>query len=67
MSFREFEATITAEARGVLCNSKLRVKDLREWSTGEIQPEEGEFVIQLPRAGVYAAYKDECDKRPKQK
>lgn len=63
MSMRSLESAICAEARTVLCNSKLRVKDMQEWSSGEIKPQDGEVVIKCPSA--YVAVKIEHDKRPK--
>lgn len=63
MSMQTLEREIVAEARGVLKNKKLRVKDMQEWSTGPITAEDGEVVISLPSLGVNVAVKKECDKR----
>lgn len=63
MSMRSLESAITREARVFFNNRKLRVKDLMEWSTGEIKPHEGEVIAKLPLNGVYIAVKTECDKR----
>jgi len=64
MSLRSFESTLTWEARGVLNNRKLRVKDIVEWRTGEITPvPEGEVVVKLPMSNVWVCVKKENDKR----
>lgn len=63
MSLATLERAITEEARSILNNRKLRVKDMQEWSTGEVKPQEGEIVIFCPTIGAYAAFKKECDKR----
>lgn len=58
-----FERAICDEARGVLKNPKLWVKDLMEWSTSAITAQEGEVALWLPTNGVWVAVKVECDKR----
>ena len=63
MSLRSFESAITYAARQHFNNQKLRVKDLMEWSSGEIKPEEGEVAAFLPSHGVWVAIKSEHDKR----
>lgn len=63
MSMRQLESAITSEARRIFDNPKLRVKDLMEWSTGQIKPQDGETVEKMPLNGVYVAIKVECDKR----
>lgn len=63
MSLRSFETAITAEARSVLKNPKLRVKDLLEWSTGAVQLGEGETVCLLPKLGINIAVLAINDKR----
>lgn len=55
MSLRTLEAAILAEARTVTKRPKLRQKDIREWSTGEITPEAGEVTHFLPVLRVYVA------------
>lgn len=66
MSLRQLESAITAEARRVFHNPRLRVKDLMEWSTGEIKPHDGEVVERMPLNRVFVAIKSELDKRPAQ-
>ena len=63
MSMRALESAITSEARRIFNNPKLRVKDLKEWSTGQIKSQDGEVVEKMPLNGVYVAIKAECDKR----
>lgn len=59
MSLRSLEAAILVEAKQVVGNSKLRQKDIMEWSTGNIEPQEGEKVYELPGIGVNIAIKEE--------
>jgi hypothetical protein len=66
MSLRQLESAITAEARRLFMNPKLRVKDLQEWSSAQITPQEGEISERLPLNGVFVAVKAEFDKRQKQ-
>lgn len=63
MSMRALESAITSEACRIFHNPKLRVKDLMEWSTGQIKPQDGEVVEKMPLNGVYVAIKVEFDKR----
>lgn len=57
MSFRELESAILMELREVSGNRKIRLKDIMEWSTGKIEPQEGETYFYLPRHGVHACVK----------
>lgn len=43
MSIQSLERAIVAGAREMFKNPKLRVKDMLEWSTGEIKPQGGEL------------------------
>lgn len=52
MGMRQLEAKILAEAKIVTGNKKLRQKDIMEWSTGTIQPQEGETLYYLPSLQV---------------
>lgn len=63
MSLRSLESAITYEAREVLDNRSLRVKDLREWRAAEIKPQDGEIVIYLPLNRVFVAVFKHMDKR----
>jgi hypothetical protein len=63
MSMKSLESAIAAEARRVFENSKLRLKDIMEWSTGPIAAHPGEVVEKMPLNNVWVAIKTECDKR----
>jgi len=64
VSIASLEREIVYYARIVLKNPKLRVKDLQEWATHEIKPEDGEIVVEIKEGlNVYIAVKKECDKR----
>lgn len=65
MSMRSLETAIRNEAAGVLNNSKLKIKDILEWSTGPVKAEAGEVVIRCPGYGVNVCVKTEHDKRKK--
>lgn len=65
MSWATLETLILFNAREAFKNSKLRKKDLREWSSGEIEPQDGEVTIHLPDPGVYVTILAEHDKRQK--
>ena len=63
MSLRSVESDIASEARVVFKNPKLRVKDMMEWSSGDITPHEGEVVERMPILKVSVAIKREMNKR----
>jgi len=63
MSMATLELEILVEARGFFKNSKLRMKDIMEWNTGAVIPENGEVCVYLPKARVNVCVKTECDKR----
>lgn len=63
MGMRELEAEILAEARKVSRNTKLRQKDIREWSTGLIMAQADEVVIRCPDIGVNVSVFKTMDKR----
>jgi len=63
MSMRDLEGIIKNEAAMILNNHKLRIKDMQEWSSGEIAPHEGEVVIKLQSMSIWVAVKKEMDKR----
>lgn len=63
MSMATLERAILAGAKTVFNNPKLRLKDIQEWSSGEIKPHDGEVSVRVPDPGVYVAVKTECDKR----
>jgi hypothetical protein len=57
MSMRELEASILAELKQVAKNSKIRQKDIMEWSTGEVKAQEGETYFFLPILKVHVCVK----------
>lgn len=69
MSVRDVDRAVVAEARKVLCNPRLRLKDLAEWRTTAFEPPKGadEVVIELDVLGMtmWAAFYAAADKRPK--
>ena len=67
MAMARIEREVVAELRTLLNYRSLRLKDLQEWSTGPIEPHDGEIVVRLEGMGVNAAVKVACDKRPKVK
>lgn len=60
MSMQSLERAILAEAKEVVGNKKLRMKDILEWSTAEIEAQPGEKLYRLPTHGVNIAIKEEC-------
>ncbi len=63
MSLATLEAAIVDEARQLLRNTKLRKKDLLEWSTTRIEGRPGEITVHLERNGMWAAFPAACDRR----
>lgn len=60
MGMRALESAVLAELRFVEKNRKIRLKDIQEWSTGEVKPHEGEKLVHLTIFGnqpVNVAYK----------
>jgi hypothetical protein len=57
MSMRDLEMAVVNEAKQVLGNDKLRLKDLMEWSTGKVEPQENETLVYLPTLKVNASFK----------
>jgi hypothetical protein len=60
---KTLETAILAGAREALNNRGLRLKDIMEWSTGDIKPQDGEVCVRVPDPGVNVCVKVECDKR----
>jgi hypothetical protein len=58
MTLKSLEAQILRELRVVAKNSKLRQKDIMEWSTSKVEAQSGEKTAQLEKLGVYVAYKE---------
>jgi hypothetical protein len=57
MGMRQVESKILAEAKVITGNKKLRLKDIMEWSTGEIRKRDGENIYYLPETGVNVSVK----------
>jgi hypothetical protein len=57
MSFATLERAVLAELKQVAKNNKLRLKDIMEWSTGEVKAQEGETLYFLPDLKVWCAVK----------
>lgn len=53
MGLRNLEAAILAELKQVAKNNKIRQRDIVEWSTGAVKPQEGEKYFHLPKLGVH--------------
>lgn len=58
MSMRTLETAILNEARVVTGRKRLRLKDIMEWTTSDIEPHEGEKIYRLPEIGVNIAVSD---------
>ena len=67
MGLRQLESSILHELRSETRNSKLRLKDILEWSTSEAAVDkgmqDGEVKVALPGLGVWCAIAKEHDKR----
>ena len=63
MSLRSLERAVVFEARIILKNRRVRLKDLLEWSSGKPTVGEGEVSIDIPKYGVTAVFPKACDKR----
>lgn len=55
---KQLESAILAEARTITNNKKLKMKDIMEWSTGDIVPHPGEKLYRLPEMNVNIAVKE---------
>jgi hypothetical protein len=62
---RSLESVILRGAREVFNYRGLRLKDIQEWSTGDIKPQPGEVTAYVPDPGVNVTIKQEHDKRKK--
>jgi len=63
MSMATLERAVLAGAKLVFKNAKLKMKDIQEWSTGEVKPHDREVAAWVPDPGVFVAIKVESDKR----
>lgn len=55
MSMRAMESAIVGELRRLTGVTKLRIKDMQEWTTGEITPRDDEHVFWLPLHRMHVA------------
>jgi len=68
MSMATLEKAILFGAKEVFKNSKLRKKDLLEWSSGELKPQaDTEVVARVPDPGVWVCVLKTMDKRKEAK
>lgn len=65
MSFSTLGREVLRESRAALNNRKLRKADILEWSTGNVQAEDGEIVVKLPTLGVSVCVPVAADRRKK--
>ena len=67
MSFATIERLILASLKALLRNKKIRLKDMLEWSTGNVKAEDGtEIVVKLKDpsvCGISVCVKKSLDKR----
>ena len=64
MSMATSERAIWEELKEVTGNRKLKLKEMLEWSTGTIEPRDGETVVNCPRNGVNASVPAAAIKTP---
>lgn len=57
MSLATLERALWKEFVEVTGLKKTKLKDMQEWSSGEIGDRDGEVKAFLPRHGVWAAFK----------
>jgi hypothetical protein len=69
VSLRTLELAIVNEARGVLKNPKLKLKDILEWNTGDLRDKvaSDEIAVKLPVLAVTICVKRTLDKRETKK
>lgn len=65
MSMATLEKAILTELKEVAKNSKIRQKDIMEWSTSEVKAHEGETLFFLPVLHIYCAVKLAVPPSPK--
>ncbi len=63
MSLATLERAIVEEIREVINFRGFKNKDLMEWSSGPVTPEEGEISLFLPRNGVNVSFAASLDHR----
>ena len=65
MSMALFQTKILAAARIAVKNPELKMRDILEWSIGEVKPCEGEVVVGLARVGCNICILKHKDHRAK--
>lgn len=65
MSMALFQKEILAAARIAVKNPDLKMRDILEWSIGEVKPCAGEMVIGLDRVGCNICILEINDRRLK--
>jgi hypothetical protein len=63
MSMATLEREILAQAKIAVKNPKLKMKDVLEWSTGDVKPQDGEVAIRLDNPGCNICILKISDKR----
>jgi hypothetical protein len=63
MGLNQLESSICGEVRRILCNQKIRVKDLMKWSTGNLTPADDEVMVFVQHYAVNVCVKQALDKR----
>lgn len=64
MSMATLEREILTQAKIVVKNPKLKMKDILAWSTGDVKAEDdGEIVLRVPNPGVNICILKVNDKR----
>lgn len=66
MSLALFQREILAAARIAVKNPELKMRDILEWSIGEVKPCDGEVVVGLDRVGCNICILEINDRRANQ-
>jgi hypothetical protein len=64
MGMKQLELAVLYSVREVAKDKTIRLKDIMEWSTGEVKVQEGETLYKLPDLGIECAVLNK-DKRRK--
>jgi hypothetical protein len=66
MNVAMFQKQILAAARIAVKNPNLKMKDILEWSIGEVKPCDGEVIVGLDSVGCNICILKDNDRRPKE-
>ena len=58
MSMKDLERAVLEELKTFTKNPKLKMKNIMEWSTGEIKAQADEKLVKLPDLQINVAYKE---------